>query len=148
MVEECRTCGARLAARVKGVPNSEPILFSLVVPFTDAFNFTVLVGCAYALRKNGPAHKRMIIIATAGITGAAFFRWHLSILFQNGQAAYIASYIFVLFLVAYDLWSTHRLHRATIWGSTFLVLMEQSTRVVEPSAPWHTFMHWVQTWGT
>jgi len=60
-------------------------------------------------------------------------------LFHNGQAAYVASYVFLLLLIAYDLWSTHKLHRTTLWGSTFLVLMEQSTRIVEPSAPWYTF---------
>jgi hypothetical protein len=51
---------ADLAARLRGVPNSEPILYSLIVPFTDAFNFAVLIGFAYPLRKNGPAHKRLI----------------------------------------------------------------------------------------
>jgi membrane protein YdbS with pleckstrin-like domain len=119
----------------------------LFIPFTDAFDFAALTGCAYALRRNGPAHKRLIILATAGLSGAAFFRWHLAILFHNGQAAYAASYVFLLLLIVYDLWSTHRVHRATAWGGTFLVLMEQSTRIVGPSAPWHRVIHWVQTWS-
>jgi hypothetical protein len=37
-----------LAARLRGIPNSEPILYSLVVPFTDSFTFAVLIG--FALR--------------------------------------------------------------------------------------------------
>jgi putative NADPH-quinone reductase len=53
----------------------------------DAFDFAVLVGFAYALRKNAAAHKRLIIIATAGITGAAFFRWHITFLFHDGYAS-------------------------------------------------------------
>ena len=138
---------AGVAARLKGAPNSEPDLYSLIIPFTDAFDFAALTGCAYALRRNGPAHKRLIILATAGLSGAAFFRWHLAILFHNGQAAYAASYVFLLLLIVYDLWSTHRVHRATAWGGTFLVLMEQSTRIVGPSAPWHRVIHWVQTWS-
>jgi hypothetical protein len=138
---------ADVTAQVKGLPDAELILGFLVVPFVDAFDFAVLAGFAYALRKDPAAHKRLIIIATAGITGAAFFRWHTAALFHHEIAAYVASYVFLLLLVAYDLWSTHKLHRATIWGSLFLIVMEQSTRFIGPRAPWHAFMHWVQTWG-
>jgi hypothetical protein len=84
------------------------------VPFVDAFDFAVLAGLAYALRKNPAAHKRLIIIATAGISGAAFFRWHVAILFHDGYAADAAWYVFLLLLATYDLWSTHRIHRATV----------------------------------
>jgi hypothetical protein len=147
MVAVAILTAADLAARLKAVPNSEPVLSFLVVPFVDAFDFAVLAGFAYALRKNPAAHKRLIIIATAGISGAAFFRWHVAILFHDGYAAYAASYIFLLLLATYDLWSTHKIHRATIWGSAFLVFMEQISRFIGPSAPWHTFVRWVQSWG-
>jgi hypothetical protein len=82
MVVMALLTAANLATRLKAVPNSEPILSFLVVPFVDAFDFAVLVGFAYALRKNAAAHKRLISIATAGITGAAFFRWHITFLFS------------------------------------------------------------------
>jgi hypothetical protein len=87
---------ADLAARLKAIPNSEPTLSFLVVPFVDAFDFAALAGFAYALRKNATAHKRLIIIATAGISGAAFVRWHVAILFHDGYTAYAASYVFLL----------------------------------------------------
>jgi hypothetical protein len=64
---------ADLAARVKPLPDSDAILGSLIVPFTDAFDFGVLAAMAYSLRRNPAAHKRLIVIATAGISGAAFF---------------------------------------------------------------------------
>jgi len=147
MVAVAILTAADLASRLMAVPNSEPVLSFLVVPFVDAFDFAVLAGLAYALRKNPAAHKRVIIIATAGISGAAFFRWHVAILFHDGYAAYAASYVFLLLLVTYDLWSTHRIHRATIWGSVFLVFIEQISRFIGPSATWHTFVHWVQSWG-
>ena len=147
MVVVAMLTAADLAARLKAVPNSEPTLSFLVVPFVDAFDFAVLAGFAYAVRKNAAAHKRLIIIATAGISGAAFFRWHVAILFHDGYAAYAASYVFLLLLATYDLWSTRKIHRATIWGSAFLVFMEQISRFIGPSAPWHAFAHWVQSWG-
>jgi hypothetical protein len=138
---------AGLAARVKGAPSMELVLGLLAVTFTDAFDFAVLAGFAYALRRDAAAHKRLIIIATACLTRAAFFRWHVPILFRQVYPAYAATYVFLLLLAAYDLWSTGKIHRATIWGSTFVIFMGQMTRFIGPSAPWHAFAHWVQSWG-
>ena len=138
---------AGLAARVKGAPSMELVLGLLAVTFTDAFDFAVLAGFAYALRRDAAAHKRLIIIATACLTRAAFFRWHVPILFRQVYPAYAATYVFLLLLAAYDFWSTRKIHRATIWGSAFLISMGQMTRFIGPSAPWHAFAHWVQSWG-
>ncbi len=138
---------AGLAARVKGAPAMELVLGFLAVTFTDALDFAVLAGFAYALRQDVAAHKRLIIIATACLTRAAFFRWHIPILFRQVYPAYAATYVFLLLLAAYDLWSRRRIHPATIWGSAFLIFMGQMTRFVGPSAPWHAFAHWVQSWG-
>ena len=138
---------ADFAMRAKAKPNSEALLTLLVVPFTDAAAFAVLAGLAYALRKNAAAHKRLIIIATAGLTRAALVRWHVPILFQHQHAAYTATYVFLVLLATYDLWSTRKIHRATIWGSVFLILMEQIGGFIGPTAPWHAFAHWVQSLG-
>ncbi len=136
---------ADLAARVKTLSNSEAIVSLLSIPFIDAFNFGVLAAMAFSLRRNTAAHKRLIVIATTGISGAAFFRIHLHFLYHDGYAAYAASYLFLVSLAAYDLWSTHKVHRATLWGSAFLIFMEQFTRVLGPSAAFHRFVHWVQS---
>ena len=98
-------------------------------------------------RKNAAAHKRLIINATAGITRAALVRWHVPILFQHQHAANTATYVFLVLLAVYDLWSTHKIHRATIWGSVFLILMGQIGRFIGPTAPWHAFAHWMQNLG-
>jgi hypothetical protein len=147
MVVSVVMTGADLAMRAKGKPGGEVILGLLSITFADAFSFATLAGFAYALRRNAPAHKRLIIIATACITRAAFNRWHIAILFHRFYAAYAATYIFLLLLVAYDLWSLRRIHRATIWGSAFLIFMGQMTRFIGPSAAWHAFAQWVQGWG-
>lgn len=72
---------AGLAVRVKGAPSMELVLGLLAVTFTDAF--AVLAGFAYALRRDAATHKRLIIIATACLARAAFFRWHVPILFHS-----------------------------------------------------------------
>ncbi len=147
MVVTVALTAAGLAARVKGAPSMELVLGLLVVTFIDAFDFAVLAGFAYALRRNAAAHKRLIIIATVCLTRAAFFRWHVPILYRHVYPDYAATYALLLLLAAYDLWSTRKIHRATLWGSLFLIVMGQLTRVIGPSAPWHAFAHWVQGWG-
>jgi FtsH-binding integral membrane protein len=139
--------GADLAARAKGKPGAEAILGLLSITFADACSFAVLAAFAYRLRRDSAAHKRLIIIATACITRAAFNRWHVPILFHQFYAAYAATYIFLLLLAAYGLWSSRRIHRATILGSTFLIFMGQMTRFVGPTASWHEFARWIQSWG-
>jgi hypothetical protein len=147
MVTSIVLTGADLAMRAKGKPNAEEILGLLSITFADSFSFAVLAGFAYGLRRNAAAHKRLIIIATVCITRAAFNRWHIPILFHHLYAAYAATYVFLLLIAAYDLWSSHRIHRATLWGSTFLVFMGQMTRLIGPTARWHALAHWVQSWG-
>src|SRR5579863_6825833 len=118
---------AGLAVRVKGAPSMELVLGLLAVTFTDAFDFAVLAGFAHALRRDAAGHKRLIILATACLTRAAFFRWQVPILFRQVYPAYAATYVFLLLLAAYGLWSTRKIHPATIWGSAFLIFMGQMT---------------------
>jgi hypothetical protein len=58
MVVSVVLTGADLAARAKGNPNGEAVLGLLSITFTDAFDFAVLAGFAFALRTNAAAHKR------------------------------------------------------------------------------------------
>lgn len=132
--------------RAKSAPNSEAILEFLIVTFVEAFVFGGLAAWAYALRRNPAAHKRLIVIATAGITGPAFYRWHVSYLYHSPYHDHYVTAMFLVVLAAYDLWSTRKIHRATLWGGVFQVFMEQVvTRVAGPSAAWHGFAHWVQS---
>jgi hypothetical protein len=49
-----------------------------------------------------------------------------------------------IFRTQEQLWSTRKIHRATIWGSVFLILMGQTGGFIGPTAPWHAFAHWAQ----
>jgi hypothetical protein len=51
---------------------------------------------------------------------------------------------FLLLLVAYDLWSLRKVHRATIWAGAFVVVMEQLRVPIGNTAMWHTFATWAQ----
>ena len=55
------------------------------------------------------------------------------------------SYVFILLLIAYDFWATRRIHRATIWGGTFLVATQLLALQFGETTVWHSFAGWVQS---
>jgi hypothetical protein len=55
----------------------------------------------------------------------------------------VVAYSFLIFLVAYDLWSTHRVHGATIWGGIFLVVLQELELPIGSTAVWQNFATWV-----
>jgi FtsH-binding integral membrane protein len=94
--------------------------------------FAVLIVFAYRARFDSAAHKRLIIAASTALMAAPIARWHLHGFLHTrafGVSATMAerlSYIFILLLVAYDLWETRRIHRATVWAGAFLIIFQQS----------------------
>lgn len=128
------------------------ILMASIMPCAEIFTFAVLAVAAFLLRKRPAWHKRLILLATIGLIGAAVGRmeflpyWHL-----HGNAAlrlaWAYTYAFFFPLIAYDLWSLRRLHRATLWGSAFIIVVHQLSLVVDTTAPWHAFAAWMQSWS-
>jgi FtsH-binding integral membrane protein len=122
---------------------SDPQFF-YVIPVTDMLIFATLIFSAFRARKNPSAHKRLILIATTGLMIAAIARWPFTFLFHKPIAATFLSYIFLFAIVIYDFWSTRKLHRATLWAASFLIVAEQLRIPLGKTAAWHAFAAWVQ----
>src|SRR5262249_46054188 len=75
--------------------------------------FAVLVAFAFRARANAAAHKRLILVATVALVPAALVRLPLAFVQQGLEKPTLLSYTFLLILLIYDLWSTHKIHRAT-----------------------------------
>ncbi len=118
--------------------------FFYIVPMTDMVIFATLMFFAYRARRDPSAHKRIIYIATVGILIAAIARFPHPWFFHNALHAAIASYGLLLLLIAYDLWSTHKIHRATLWAGGFLILVQQTRLPIGKTAAWHSFAAGVQ----
>jgi hypothetical protein len=104
--------------------------------------FASLIYFGFRERLNPAAHKRLMLIATIAILDAAFTRWPVP--WHSLHRAELCSYMFLLLLAAYDLWSTGRIHRATLWGSLLLVVVEQARSPLGRTALWQGFAGWVQ----
>lgn len=107
--------------------------------------FAVLTAFAYLMRAVPSAHKRLILVANVAIIFAALIRWPHETLYHNIPAAARASYLFLLPIFLYDLWSTRRIHGATLWSSAFLVVVFEARFLFAYTAAWHAFAEWIRS---
>jgi hypothetical protein len=128
--------------RQAGPPGRDPKFF-YIIPLTDMLIFATLIVFAFRARSNSAAHKRLILIATVSLMIAPVARWPLAVVHRNPIAAAFTTYIFLLMLVAYDLWSARKIHRATVWASVFLIFIQQIRIPIGKTALWHAFASWV-----
>ncbi len=118
--------------------------FFYIIPLTDMLIFGTLIGFAFRLRFDSSAHKRLIYIANTALLTAAIARWPWHVIHRNAPRAAIVSYAFLILLLAYDLWSTRKVHRATAWGCTFLIFVQQIRIPIGKTAIWHSLAMWIQ----
>jgi FtsH-binding integral membrane protein len=137
-----------LAATDSLVRNANPAgrdpKFFYIIPLTDMLIFATLIFFAFRARSNPPAHKRLIFVGTVALMIAAIARWPFFGQ-RNPITAALLSYVFLLLLVSYDLWSMRKIHRATIWASAFLIFVQQIRIPIGKTAAWHAFATWVQS---
>ncbi len=132
-----------LLVREGGPPGTDAKFF-YIVPLSGMMIFAPLVFFAFRARTNPPAHKRLILVATMALVVAAIARFPIV---QSLSAAFRFSYIFLILLVAYDLWSTRKIHRATLFAGAYLIFVEQISQPVGHTAAWHAFAGWVQSFA-
>jgi len=126
-------------------PSGLDAKFFYIIPMTDMLIFATLVFFAFRARSNPTAHKRLIYVATTGLLIAAISRWPFAFVHRKPMIAALVTYIFLGILLGYDLWSTRRVHRATIWAATFLILVQQIRIPIGKTAVWHAFASWAQS---
>src|SRR5208282_5436774 len=113
------------------------------VTLSTMLAFATLIYFAFRNRRNPAAHKRFIMIATIAILDAAFVRWPVPSKWWGLHAAELLCTIPLLLLImGYDYWSRGRVHRATIWASVFVVVLQQLRDPIGRSAAWQAFATW------
>ena len=105
--------------------------------------FGTLVFFAFRDRFDPPSHKRLILIATIALMGAAINRWPFAAIQQSPFLIMGINDAFLLFLVAYDLLALHRVHRSTICGGLFFIIVQQLELPIGRTVVWQNFATWV-----
>jgi len=116
-----------------------------IIPLADMLVFGTLIFSAFRARSNPPAHKRLILIATTALLSAAVVRWPIGFIRHSPfWVTVLVTYGFLALLVVYDLWIRRKVHRATIWASVFLIVVQQVRIPLGKTAAWHAFATWAQ----
>jgi hypothetical protein len=131
-------------ALARGAPAARDPQMFYIVGLTDIVIFAVPLYFAYRRRSDPPAHKRFIYIATVALLTPAIARLPFAFVYRKSPVVALLAESFLLVLVGYDLWSTRRIHRATLWAGSFLVLVLETRFPIGKTAAWHAFAAWVQ----
>jgi hypothetical protein len=122
--------------RTAAIPGFDsPLIFA--VALSEIAGFAVPVFFAFRLRRRSAMHKRLILVGTIAMTTAGFGRWPIVFLLHKPLPAMLAAFTLLVLLIAYDLASTRRVHRATVWGSAWVVCVELSGFAIGHTAAWH-----------
>jgi hypothetical protein len=131
-------------ALARGAPTGRDPQMFYIIGLTDILLFAVPLYFAFRARLEPPAHKRFIYIATIALLTPAIARLPFAFVFRKSPVVALLADSFLLVLIGYDLWSTRRVHRATLWAGAFLVLVLHIRFPLGKTAAWHAFAAWVQ----
>jgi len=132
--------GSLIAARRPGGfmgIDAPPSVF-LIVPLLDIALFALFVALAILRRSDLQSHKRLMLVGTICILGAAVAR--LPLPFMTGPVAFfVGTDLFLLPLVVWDLKSRGRLHPVTLWGGLVLIASQPFRLWLSGTGAWLAF---------
>jgi hypothetical protein len=121
------------------IPGMDPRSF-FAVPFFDIFDFAVLIGAGFWLRRDPETHQRLMLLGMISIIDAAVARIPLPFIAAGGPPVFFGlTDLFLLAAVAYDLVTRRRIHRAYVWGGLFFILSQPLRLVISGTALWKGF---------
>jgi len=95
----------------------------LSIPFNDLSEFAVAFALAVAWRRNREFHRRLMLLATIALTGAAFARFPLPIM-QNTWFWYSFTDGLLVICVLRELLLTRRVHPVFLYGVPLFLIGE------------------------
>jgi hypothetical protein len=125
-----------------GPPGVDPLEFYYDLLSAALFGFPFMVYLAFRFRLDPPAHKRLILIATLVIVDAGIGRWPVRWISGSSMMVSAVVYSFLLLIIVYDLWSTRKVHPATLWGGAFLILFRETQGPIGRTHTWHSVATW------
>jgi hypothetical protein len=132
---------AKLVEVPPGAPS--PLVF-LTIPLGDMLTFGLLVGAAFHYRRRLDVHKRLMLLATIAVLPAAVARLPFELFQQGGPLVFFGvPDLFILCILAYDLYTRRRPHPATILGGLLLVASHVLRLPVGSTQAWLSFATWL-----
>jgi hypothetical protein len=136
---------ALTVARLRAAQHGSAGESSLIVPLFDMLAFTVAFGLAVYWRKSPEYHRRLVLIATCGLTVAAMARLPSWLVPDNTY--YVGVDVLILAAVARDWIVMRRVHQVYLYGLPALALSQATVMWIQLTAvpAWvaiaHTLLH-------
>jgi len=127
-------------------PGGIPPLVFLAIPLADMLVFASLVSAGFYFRRRPDVHKRLMLLATISILGAAIARLPFAFLQAGPPAFFGLTDLFIVACLIYDLISRGRVHRATAWGGLIIVASQPLRLMVGGTDAWIAFATWLTQW--
>lgn len=124
-----------------------PPLQFLILPFGNSLLFGIFFALAIFKRRKPQSHKRLILIATIFLMEASVARWPFPFMtmplpvppFTMLEAG---TDLFLVPLIAWDLYTRRRLHPVTVWGGLTLIAYQFTRFLISGTAIWLAFAAW------
>ena len=119
---------------------------ALSLPFNDMLTFSIDFGLAIHYRQRPEFHRRLMLMATCCLTGAAFARFPESMVPANGFYACID--LLILLGVLRDLFVTRRVHAVYRYGLPCMLVSQTIAQylMLAAPAPWLAITHRIMQW--
>ena len=116
----------------------------LAVQTFDLLLFATLVVAGLRARRDPQTHKRLMLLATIALLPPALGRWPLPpfILRLGAPGIFGLADLALVPLVAWDLTTRGRIHRATLWGGLAIVVSLPLRLAVARTEAWVTIADW------
>lgn len=112
---------------------------SLAIPLIGILGFSILIYASWRARRRPDAHKRLILMATMVLVGAAFGRFPWArIGYPPAAGAVTGVGVLLLMLVLFELITLRRLHRSTMWGAPVAFASMALSVPIGSTQLWHT----------
>ena len=113
---------------------------SLAIPLIGIAAFAIVIFASWRARRKPDAHKRLILIATIGLTGAAFGRFPWGVVGLPRPAGPVVGIgSMLLILLIYELITLHRIHRSTMWAAPLVFACIALAVPIGMTPAWHAF---------
>jgi hypothetical protein len=115
-----------------------------IVPIFYGLMFGALATAALLKRRDPPTHKRLILVATTVIVGAAYTRWigeALTAAVDDGPIGmivntFLAANVILALALGYDVVTRGRPHPAYVWSTGAVLLGQALTSFIYHAAWW------------
>lgn len=137
----------RLARHVAnpGTETVEEVRAFYAIPLADMLMFSTFVYLGFRNRTHPAVHKRLMLFATFALLDAGFDRWSIFDPYPLPVVHAVCFFPLLAVLMVYDMWSTGKLQRVTLWANGFLVAVQQLRHPFSHTAAWQAFATWAQT---